>query len=144
MPYVIANGRRLEVLDLPARRTERPPLVLLHEGLGSISQWRGFPEAVAAATGCRTVVYSRYGHGRSDPLVGRRAVDYMHVEALETLPALRLALGLDEPVLVGHSDGASIALIHAGAAQWPLRGVAVMAPHVFVEAGNLASIAAIR
>ena len=121
-----------------------PTLVFLHEGLGSIRQWRDFPQKLAAATGCRGLAYDRYGYGQSDVLEEpRRSVRFMHDEALVFLPALRKALGLDDCILVGHSDGASIALIHAGAGH-AARGVAVMAPHVFIEEICLSSIEAAR
>ena len=99
---------------------------------------------LALATGAPALVYSRYGYGRSDPLRGNRAVDYMHVEALTVLPELRHKLSLDDVVLVGHSDGASIALIHAGAGKWPVRGLIVEAPHVFVEDISIAGITAAK
>ena len=91
-----------------------PTLVFLHEGLGSVAMWRDFPQRVADATGCPALVYSRAGYGRSSPLTLPRATDYMHVEALTVLPALLDRLGIERPILIGHSDGASIALIHAG------------------------------
>jgi len=137
---VEVGGVQLETLDLPATRERRPPLLLLHEGLGSVSQWRDFPVQLAAATGCRTVAYSRRGHGRSSPLAAPHAPRFMHGEALEVLPALRDALGLQRPLLVGHSTGASMALIHAGAGRWPVAGVIAMAPLCFVEPSNLESI----
>jgi pimeloyl-ACP methyl ester carboxylesterase len=112
--------------------------------LGSVSSWRGFPARLAAATGARTIVYSRYGYGRSDRLAAPRAVDYMHREALDSLPELLERLSVEAPVLAGHSDGASIALIHAGAGRWRVRGLVLMAPHVFVEDASLAGIEAAR
>jgi pimeloyl-ACP methyl ester carboxylesterase len=116
-------------------------LVFLHEGLGSIRQWRDFPAKLAAASGCRALVYDRYGYGQSDVLAeDRRSVRFMHDEALISLPALLAALEVRDPILVGHSDGASIALIHAGAGN-PVRGVVAMAPHVFIEPVCLESIA---
>ena len=130
----------LEVLDLPAAQAGRPELLLLHEGLGSVSMWRDFPERLAQATGCRTVAYSRRGFGRSEPRTAPYGVRFMHEEALETLPALREALGIVRPVLVGHSTGASMSLIHAGANRWPVAGVVAMAPITFIEASNIASI----
>lgn len=130
----------LEIVDLPGAE---PALVFLHEGLGSVAMWRDFPSRVAARTGRRTVVYSRLGYGRSAPLGAPRRPDYMHREALETLPALRAARGLADAILVGHSDGASIALIHAGAGH-PVRGIVAMAPHVFVEDVTIRSIEAAR
>jgi pimeloyl-ACP methyl ester carboxylesterase len=141
MPSVSAAGRRLEYQRIEGR-PGRPTLVFLHEGLGSIRQWRDFPEQLCAASGCAGIVYDRYGYGASEVLVEpRRTVRFMHDEALEALPALREALGLEAPVLIGHSDGASIALIHAGAGH-AVRGVLAMAPHVFIEPICLRSIAA--
>jgi pimeloyl-ACP methyl ester carboxylesterase len=130
----------LEILEIPGAA---PALVFLHEGLGSVAMWRDFPARVAAASGKRTLVYSRLGYGRSAPLRAPRRPDYMHREALEVLPALRAEHGLGEAVLVGHSDGASIALIHAGAGN-PVRGIVAMAPHVFVEDVTIRSIEAAR
>jgi pimeloyl-ACP methyl ester carboxylesterase len=116
-------------------------LVFLHEGLGSIRQWRDFPAQVAAAAGCRALVYDRYGYGQSDLLAEpRRTVRFMHDEALIALPEILSSLRIENPVLVGHSDGASIALIHAGAGH-AVRAVVAMAPHVFIEPICLSSIA---
>ena len=136
MPQVSAAGRSLEVAWIEGGE---PTLVFLHEGLGSIRQWRDFPQRVAQATGLRALVYDRYGYGQSDVLAEERAgVDFMHREALVFLPEMLAKLKIQDPILVGHSDGASIALIYAGS--FPVRGVAVLAPHVFVEAYNLKSI----
>jgi pimeloyl-ACP methyl ester carboxylesterase len=140
--FVEVRGRRLEYLDIPAGGLESPALVFLHEGLGCVDMWRGFPSLVARETGCRTVVYSRWGYGRSEPLDRPRTPRYMHDEALQTLPQLREALSLERVALVGHSDGASIALIHAGAGRWPVDGLVVMAPHEFVDAVTLKGIRA--
>ena len=130
MPFVSAAGHRLEYEMIEGAQ---PTLVFLHEGLGSIRQWRDFPLLVAQVSGRRTLVYNRYGYGDSDVLSEARVgVRYMHHEALIALPQFLAALGIEAPVLVGHSDGASIALIHAGAGN-PARGLAVLAPHVFVE-----------
>ncbi|HEY5211063.1 MAG TPA: alpha/beta hydrolase [Stellaceae bacterium] len=142
--FIVAGGHRLEFKTIPGTRAGLPTLVFLHEGLGSISLWRDFPDRLAAATGAPALVYSRHGHGKSDRLIGNRDVDYMHREALEALPELRRQLGLDEVVLVGHSDGASIALIHAGDGRWPVRGLILEAPHAFVEDITVASIAAAK
>jgi pimeloyl-ACP methyl ester carboxylesterase len=144
MPFVVAAGHRLEYRLIEAARPGLTPLVLLHEGLGSIAQWRDFPDRLAAATGAPVVVYSRYGHGHSEPLAGPRRVDYMHDEALTALPELFERLAVADPVLIGHSDGASIALIHAGAAGQGVRGLVLIAPHVFVEDCTIAAIAAAR
>ncbi|MBV8537756.1 MAG: alpha/beta fold hydrolase, partial [Alphaproteobacteria bacterium] len=113
--FVDIDGVQLEVLRIEARDPAVPPLVFLHEGLGSVAMWRDFPARVAASTGAETVVYSRRGYGRSARLAGPRAVDYMQGEACEVLPHLLDRLGITDPVLIGHSDGASIALIYAGA-----------------------------
>lgn len=141
MPFVAVAGRLLEYEWLEAAEPGCPTLVFLHEGLGSIRQWRDFPLQVIKATGCRALVYSRYGYGQSEVLREAQAgVRFMHREALEALPALLAALQVAEPILVGHSDGASIALIYAGAGH-PARAVAAMAPHVFVEPICVESIA---
>jgi pimeloyl-ACP methyl ester carboxylesterase len=116
-------------------------MVFLHEGLGSLSMWRDFPQKVADATGCEAIVYSRAGYGRSDPVALPRTTRYMHDEGLTVLPAFLDALQLDRPILFGHSDGGSIALICAGATATPLAGVIAMAPHVLVEDLSVTSIA---
>jgi pimeloyl-ACP methyl ester carboxylesterase len=140
MAFLKVAGRTLSYEWVGEERGQ-PALVFLHEGLGSIRQWRDFPARVAAATGARALVYDRYGYGQSDVLQEpRRTVQFMHQEGLESLPALLSALEIQEPILVGHSDGASIALIHAGAGH-EVRGVVAMAPHVFIEPICLSSIA---
>jgi pimeloyl-ACP methyl ester carboxylesterase len=145
--HLRAAGHRLEYewIRPRARATGRPPdarpvLVFLHEGLGSVALWKDFPELVADATGCSALVYSRYGYGKSDRLTQPRTVDYMHKEALETLPEVLDALSIREPVLIGHSDGASISIIHAGSGRQRVRGLILMAPHVFVEDITVAAI----
>ncbi len=134
----------LEVLDLPAApgMEEAPALVLLHEGLGSVALWRGFPAALGRATGRRVATFSRYGHGRSEPPPRPRTAAFFDEEALEVLPTLLDRLSIASPVLVGHSDGASIALIHA--ARHPVRALVLIAPHVFVERITLRAIRATR
>lgn len=137
MPQITAAGRSLEYAWIQGAE---PTLVFLHEGLGSIRRWRDFPQRVASATGRRVLVYDRYGCGDSEPVAEAKAgVRYLHREALRALPELLNALKIENPVLVGHSDGASIALIHAGAGH-PVRGLALLAPHVFAEPEGLASI----
>jgi len=139
MPHLDAAGHSLHYQWIEGD-VHKPALVFLHEGLGSIRQWRDFPARVAAATGCRALVYDRYGYGQSDVLQEpRRTVRFMHDEALQALPELLSGLEVENPVLIGHSDGASIALIHAGAGH-PVRGVVAMAPHVFIEPLCLKSI----
>ncbi len=140
MPNVSASGRSLAYEWIGEGREGSPVLVLLHEGLGSIRPWRDFPAKLSSATGCRALVYDRYGYGQSDVLAEpRRTVRFMHDEALHALPELMKQLNVEEPVLIGHSDGASIALIHAGAGH-AVRAVVAMAPHVFIEPVCLSSI----
>ncbi len=141
--FVHAAGHRLECQIHPAHRLNRPTLVFLHEGLGSVAMWRDFPARVAQATGCRTLVYSRYGYGQSDVLAAPFGTDYMHLEAQQTLPELLAALEIENPVLIGHSDGGSIALIHAGSGH-EVAGVVVMAPHCFVEDISIRGIEAAK
>lgn len=144
MKHLIIDGLRLEYRDLPATVAARPNLLLLHEGLGCVAMWRDFPAKLAAATGCRVIVWSRAGYGGSQPYAELRMPSYMHREGEEALPALVKALNVENPVLIGHSDGGSIALIFAGAfADVPL-GIAVMAPHEFVEEVTLAGIRVAR
>ncbi len=144
MKTIEIPGYRIETLDIPALRPGLPTLVLLHEGLGCVAMWRDFPKQLAAATGCRTIVYSRPGYGASDPHPAVRQPDYMHREAQQILPALLAAMAVERPLLVGHSDGGSIALIFAGSFPEQPVGVVVMAPHEFVEAETLAGIRAAR
>lgn len=130
-------GGRVEYEDVPGDPA-RVPLLFLHEGLGSVRLWRGFHHRLAAATGRRAVAFSRLGHGGSDLPPGKRTPRYMHDEATEVVPAVRAALGLDRVLLVGHSDGGSIGLLHAGTAE--VDGLVVLAPHVFVEDIDLRGI----
>ena len=115
---------------------KRAPIIFLHEGLGSVALWRDWPQQVCEATGRAGFVYSRRGYGQSQSIpdvrgAGRLKPDYMHREALDVLPQLLAQLGVEEPVLLGHSDGGTIALVHA--AHFPVRACIVMAPHVIVE-----------
>lgn len=142
--FVEVGGATLEYIDLPASRPGLPEIVLLHEGLGSVTMWRDFPAVLAAATGCRTIAYSRRGFGRSSARVDPYGPRFMHEEALETLPRLRHRLGIARPLLVGHSTGASMALIHAGAGLGHVAGVVAMAPLTTVEDSNVESILAAR
>lgn len=127
----------IEYQWISPERTDRPLIVFLHEGLGSISMWRDWPAKVCEATGCRGLVHSRYGYGQSTtrPLDEARGVDYLHVQAHDALPALFEALGLgdEQPILFGHSDGGSIALLYAALFPDSVRAIAVAAPHIFVE-----------
>jgi len=132
---------RIEYRMAGPRPGEAPTLILLHEGLGSAGMWGDFPESLAAATGCGVFAYSRIGYGQSSPARLPRRLDFMHVEAREVLPRLLDAIGFRRGLLVGHSDGASVAAIYGGAVQdHRVRGLVLMAPHFFVEAEGLAEI----
>ncbi|HOM15044.1 MAG TPA: alpha/beta hydrolase [Rubrivivax sp.] len=138
-------GRRVRIEHqwLGRRRTGRPLLLFLHEGLGSRSLWRDFPAALCSAGNYRGLVYSRPGYGSSTPRAAHEplGVDFMHRQALEVLPALRQALGITEPCwLFGHSDGASIALLHAAHHPAAVAGAVLLAPHIFVEPVSVQSI----
>jgi pimeloyl-ACP methyl ester carboxylesterase len=137
-------GHRIEVERLAGAAPERATLVFLHEGLGSIAGWRIFPRDVVAATGHPALVFSRRGYGQSEPRPAPWPLDFMHDEARRVLPALLEREGIEDAVLVGHSDGASIALIHAGDIKERVRAVVTLAPHVFVEDVCVRSIAALR
>ena len=143
MQQVTIQGRQIEYVRLPSAhpRPDAPPIVFLHEGLGSVAMWRDFPQRVADAAGCEAIVYSRYGHGRSSRLEKPRDVRYMHDEALLALPEFLDKLAVDRGILFGHSDGGSIALIHAGGTGRPVAGVIALAPHVMVEDVTVRGIA---
>jgi pimeloyl-ACP methyl ester carboxylesterase len=134
----------LETVRIPPERSGGPELVFLHEGLGSLALWRDFPATLARRTGLGALIYSRRGSGFSKPLDAPRAPEYMHDEALVELPRLLDEERIEEAVLVGHSDGASIALIYAAAHPERVRGIVLEAPHVFVEELSVRSIAEIR
>ncbi len=119
-------------------------MLFLHEGLGSLAMWKDFPTRCARAAGCGALVYSRYGYGQSNPLREPRGPNFMHDEALKSLPELLDKLGVERPILFGHSDGGSIALIHAGGAQRPVRALILMAPHIMIEDISIRSIEAAR
>jgi pimeloyl-ACP methyl ester carboxylesterase len=135
-----STGARLEYVRIAGAA---PTIVMLHEGLGSVSMWRDFPQRVAETTGRSVVAYSRQGYGRSSPLLAPRSVRFMHDEALTVLPEVLSALEIRRPILLGHSDGGSIALIHAGSGR-DVAGLVLLAPHVMVEDLSIASIAAAR
>jgi pimeloyl-ACP methyl ester carboxylesterase len=139
------DGRSLETAWWGPAPDAAPTLVLLHEGLGCVGLWRDVPAALAQATGCGVFAYSRFGYGQSDPVPLPRPMTYMHDEAQDVLPRVLDAIGLRRGVLIGHSDGGSIAAIHAGAVRDPrIVGVAMLAAHFFVEDLNIASIEQIR
>jgi pimeloyl-ACP methyl ester carboxylesterase len=144
MPFATIDGRSIEYAAILGDAVSRPTLVFLHEGLGSVALWRDFPGKVARPMGTPALVYSRFGYGQSDGLEGKRTPRFMHEEALDVLPRLLDQLGIAHPLLVGHSDGASIALIHAAMAGRPVAGLVCLAPHVFVEPVCVESIAKIR
>ena len=141
---------RVEHAWVGASRAADPLLVFLHEGLGSLAMWRDFPQRLCAAAGCRGLVFSRPGYGRSTPRAGSEswAPDFMHRQAFEVLPALFEALDIDTssrpPWLFGHSDGASIALLYAAKFPDRVAGAIAVAPHILVEALSVASIANAR
>lgn len=140
-PFLVdVDGVSIEVLRIPVAGTGKPPIVMLHEGLGSIAMWREFPHTLAERIQAEVIVYSRRGYGHSAPRDASFATDYMHREGQKALPALLAALDITRPVLLGHSDGGSIALIAGGGTDLDLAGIAVMAPHVFVEDLSIASI----
>ncbi|MEZ5729958.1 MAG: alpha/beta hydrolase [Burkholderiaceae bacterium] len=136
------NGHEIEYRLIGAPSEETPTLVFLHEGLGSVSLWRDFPDRLARACGLPGLVYSRYGYGRSTPFETPPGIDFMHTAARDELPAVLAAVGVGPAVLVGHSDGASIALVHAGESGAPPLAVVAMAPHLFVEPICIEAIAA--
>lgn len=144
MSIVIAAGHTLDVERVPALRPDAPTIVFLHEGLGCRELWRDFPARVRQATGCGTVVFSRWGYGRSEERPGTWPACFMHDEALETLPDVLAHVEADRPVLYGHSDGGSIALIYAARHPNLVRGVISEAAHVFVEELTANSIAMAR
>jgi pimeloyl-ACP methyl ester carboxylesterase len=139
------NGLKIEAAWHGPGPERAPTLVLLHEGLGCVSMWRDFPEKLAQRTGYGVLVYSRPGYGKSDPVPLPRPLDYMHHEALDVLPQVLDQAGVRKAILIGHSDGASIATIYAGSTQdFRVRGLVLLAPHFFVEAISIKSIAAAK
>jgi pimeloyl-ACP methyl ester carboxylesterase len=143
IPYgtLKAGGKTLEYACYGPAPDEAPTLVLLHEGLGCLQLWRDFPQALATATGLGVFAYSRAGYGKSDAADLPRLLDYMTSEAVEVLPDVLNAIGFERGLLVGHSDGATIAAIYAGSvADYRVRGTVLMAPHFFTEDMGIAEI----
>jgi pimeloyl-ACP methyl ester carboxylesterase len=139
---IVVQGRKIEWQWHGARPNRAPTLVLLHEGLGSVAMWRDFPKQLAERTGYGVLVYSRPGYGKSDPVPLPRPLTYMHDEAFDVLPQVLDQVGVKKCILIGHSDGASIAVIYAGGRQdFRVRGLALLAPHFFVEDISVKSIA---
>lgn len=141
---ILVDGRHIECRRIGRAGPSAPTLVFLHEGLGSVRMWRDFPDRLCAALGLPGLVYSRLGYGASDPLSGPRNWRFMHEEATVALPALLRACAIERPILFGHSDGASIALLYAARFPRALSGAVLLAPHILVEAISVASIAKAR
>ena len=139
---ILAGDERLELRAFGPSPAQAPTLVFLHEGLGCVATWRDFPAQLAEATGCGALVYSRKGYGNSQPVSLPRPIDYMQDEGLISLPALLAATQVKDAILIGHSDGGSIALVYAGShRETPrLRGLVLEAPHVFCEEISVRSI----
>jgi len=142
-PQTLAvSGLRLEAVCHGPPPSAAPTLVLLHEGLGCVALWRDFPQALAQATGFGVLAYSRAGYGGSDPVALPRPLDYMQREARDSVRPVLDAFGVRRAILLGHSDGASIAALYAGGSgDLRVRGLILMAPHVFTEPQGLAAIA---
>ncbi|HKK29904.1 MAG TPA: alpha/beta fold hydrolase, partial [Alphaproteobacteria bacterium] len=142
MQAITKAEARLENRVIGPPPEEAPTLVLLHEGLGSLGLWRDFPEKLATATGLGVFAYSRAGYGGSDPEPLPWPLDYMEQHATKVLPTLLNAIGFRRGLLVGHSDGASIAALYAGTVSDPrVQGLVLMGPHFFVEQICLEAIA---
>ena len=139
---IAVNGKALEAVAYGPPPGEAPTIVMLHEGLGCVALWRDFPQKLSAATGFGVFAWSRAGYGGSDPVALPRPLDYMTREATEVLPGVLDAIGFRNGILLGHSDGASIAAIYGGGVEdFRVRGLVLMAPHFFTEEGGLAAIA---
>jgi pimeloyl-ACP methyl ester carboxylesterase len=143
---LVAAGQRLEAEWHGPRGHVAPTLVLLHEGLGCVAMWRDWPAELAQKSGLGVLVYSRAGYGGSEPVTPPRPLTYMHDEGERVLPAVLDAAGIERALLVGHSDGGSIAIVHAGtaAARGRVAGLALLAAHVSCEDISVASIARAR
>jgi pimeloyl-ACP methyl ester carboxylesterase len=140
----LVDGRTLEAARIEARQPSLPAIVMLHEGLGSVAHWKDFPMQLAEQTGAGIFAYSRYGHGGSDALEESRSVCYMHHEAQVVLPEILRKASIERPLLLGHSDGASIAILYAGMFPDSVAGLILEAPHVFVEEIAVSSITQAR
>jgi len=128
----LQSGQALQAEDV-TQSGKDCTLVMLHGGLGSIGIWKDLPQRLAQNTGCGVLAYDRYGNGRSQPLEEKRPVAFMHHEGEIVLPELLEKLGIEKPILIGHSDGGSIAIVYAGKFPDRVRGLILLAPHVFVE-----------
>jgi len=142
---LLVDGVHIEAEVFGPAPEHAPTLVLLHEGLGCVAMWRDFPRRLAERTGYGVLVYSRAGYGGSDPVALPRPLTYMHDEALRVLPVVLDQAGINKCILIGHSDGASIAAICAGGRQdFRIRGLVLMAPHFFVEEVSIRAITAAK
>jgi pimeloyl-ACP methyl ester carboxylesterase len=140
--FLDLGDQQLEYTFIGPQASEKPTLVLLHEGLGCVGLWGDFPGKLAAKTECGVFVYSRAGYGQSSTIALPRPLTYMHVEAQQVLPRVLAAIGFQRGFLVGHSDGASIAAIYAGSANDArVQGITLVAPHFFTEEKGLTEIA---
>ena len=140
--FLTLGGQRIEYRFIGPRPDAAPTIVMLHEGLGCVGLWGDFPDRLQQATGCGVFVYSRFGYGQSSPAALPRPLTYMHDEARAVLPALLDQMGFRRGVLLGHSDGASIAAIYAGSHQdHRVSGLVLIAPHFFTEDVGIAAIA---
>ena len=145
MSWLTANNHKLEYKWIGPSPDLAPTIVFLHEGLGSVAMWRDFPERLATVTGFGALIYSRTGYGNSDPLPLPRPKGFMHDEALKVLPEILESLKIRDAILFGHSDGGSIALIHAGSEKAnKIRALILEAPHVFVEERSIEGIVAAK
>ncbi|MBM4185790.1 MAG: alpha/beta hydrolase [Gemmatimonadetes bacterium] len=143
--FLSIDGTRLEARRIAPAVSDAPTIVMLHEGLGSVGLWGNFPAALAEATGWGVFLYSRAGYGRSDPALLPRPTSYLDHEATKVLPQVLEAIGFERGILLGHSDGASIATIYAGSHQdHRIRGLVLIAPHFFVEDVSVAAAAEAR
>jgi pimeloyl-ACP methyl ester carboxylesterase len=143
--FLELGNQRLEYRMIGRRPDVAPTLVMLHEGLGCVGMWGDFPDKLQAATGCGVFVYSRAGYGQSSPVARPWPLSFMHAEAQESLPQILDAIGFQRGLLVGHSDGASIAAIYGGSHQdHRVSGIVLIAPHFIVEDVTIASIAEMR
>ena len=139
--FLEVQGRKVEAQWWGEADNSTPAMVLLHEGLGCTALWKQFPQQLARTLNCRVFAYSRLGYGHSDPCPLPRPTDFMHREARETLPGVLEAAGIDQYHLLGHSDGGSIALIHAATQPRGLKNIITEAAHVFCEPITLKAIA---
>ncbi|MDO9566949.1 MAG: alpha/beta hydrolase [Candidatus Desulfaltia sp.] len=139
--YIRVGGKRMEIAWLGPAPKDAPTLIFLHEGLGCVNMWHDFPAELSKTTGCGALVYSRLGYGRSDPCFLPRSIRYVHDEGLKVLPELIKTTGIRNCILIGHSDGGSIAIVYSGGTPAsPLQGLITEAAHVFCEEITIRSI----